>query len=231
MRTIKIAVFAAISAAAHVALLALPIGAQRADTPPQSPFNVSLITRSPAAPDAGVSRRKSHPLIRHRSTTQTRALAPTALANKGGEIQSSASTEVQAPPVSFEPPSPANTRENNSVVDPVTPVSTRTSLAPYHNDMNFALVLSYLRDTIERSKAYPLLAQQRGWEGEVLLAFRVVDDGAIQSVHVARSSGNPLLDRSAVTALQNVERVIPSLWRNGDHAELELSVIYRLIKI
>jgi protein TonB len=96
--------------------------------------------------------------------------------------------------------------------------------------VNLALVISYLRDLIERSKVYPVLARQRGWEGEVLLAFRVVDDGAIQSVHVARSSGNRLLDQSALQTLQHIERVTPELWRNGNDAELQLSVVYRLIK-
>jgi len=95
--------------------------------------------------------------------------------------------------------------------------------------MSFALVMSYLRDAIERSKVYPLLARQHGWEGEVLLAFRVVGDGAIRSVHVARSSGNRLLDQSALEALQHIERVTPEFWRQGDHADLQLAVVYRLL--
>ncbi len=95
--------------------------------------------------------------------------------------------------------------------------------------VDFGRVVSYLRQLVERRKVYPMLARQRGFEGEVLLGFRVVDDGAIQSVHVARSSGNRLLDQSALQTLKQIERITPELWHVGTQADLQLSVVYRLI--
>lgn len=76
---------------------------------------------------------------------------------------------------------------------------------------------------------YPRLARQRGWEGRVVLAFRVQADGRLSDIRVAESSGRAILDEAAVRALRRVGRV-PEL---GERAgvgplALELPVTYRL---
>lgn len=72
---------------------------------------------------------------------------------------------------------------------------------------------------------YPLLAQRRGWQGEVILAFRLEVDGRILNARIAQSSGYGVLDRAALRALDKVGR----LQHNGHHAfTLEVPVIYRL---
>ncbi len=64
-----------------------------------------------------------------------------------------------------------------------------------------------MRQELARHFNYPLLARRRGWEGEVLLAFRLEADGRITGAHVARSSGYGVLDRAALTALGKVKRI------------------------
>lgn len=76
---------------------------------------------------------------------------------------------------------------------------------------------------------YPRLARQRGWEGRVVLGFRVQPDGRITDVEVRESSGRSILDRAAVESLIRIER-IPEL---ADHLTngpltLEVPVTYRL---
>lgn len=82
-----------------------------------------------------------------------------------------------------------------------------------------------LRQELARHFNYPLLARRRGWEGEVLLAFRLEADGRITGAHVARSSGYGVLDRAALTALGKVKRILSGA--QGGFA-MELPVIYRL---
>lgn len=233
MRTLRVTGFAALSVAAHAALLAIPLGAPHENPSPQMTIEVSLIPGIQTATTNEAPPRESHQQIRHDNNTKVRALkpAPTTLVDTNSELQSNAFTAVQTPPEALNIAALIDAHEKYSDADEAQLERARAVSEPQNIDLTFALVISYLRDVIEHRKAYPLLAKQRGWEGEVLLAFRVVDDGAIQSVHVARSSGNQLLDQSAVYALQNVERVKPSLWRDGDNADLQLSVIYRLVKI
>jgi len=76
---------------------------------------------------------------------------------------------------------------------------------------------------------YPVLARRRGWEGEVVLAFRVDADGRIGNVRVADSSGFGLLDSAARDALLRVATVaLADGRRPGTALDLTLPVIYRL---
>jgi protein TonB len=50
---------------------------------------------------------------------------------------------------------------------------------------------------------YPAQAVRQGWQGTVLLRVRVLQNGAVESVEVVRSSGKKLLDDAAI---QTVER-------------------------
>lgn len=76
---------------------------------------------------------------------------------------------------------------------------------------------------------YPRLAQQRGWEGTVVLTVRILPDGRLDEIRVKRSSGRSLLDRSARHALAEVERLPQFADRIGnDGLALEIPVTYRL---
>jgi protein TonB len=49
---------------------------------------------------------------------------------------------------------------------------------------------------------YPPLAQQRGWEGTVLLRVRVLPSGSPAEIQVQRSSGHDVLDAAATRAVK-----------------------------
>ncbi|MBE0597865.1 MAG: energy transducer TonB [Desulfuromonadales bacterium] len=51
--------------------------------------------------------------------------------------------------------------------------------------------------------AYPRLAEQRGWEGEVLLRVRIAASGKVLEAAIQASSGYPILDRAALTAVRS----------------------------
>ncbi|MBI3775925.1 MAG: TonB family protein [Gammaproteobacteria bacterium] len=80
----------------------------------------------------------------------------------------------------------------------------------------------------EKAKTYPLIARRYGWEGHLLLGYQVDETGFIHNVRVTHSSGNAVLDQSAVRTLNTVGRLPTSLWRGGPVLDLQLPVIYKL---
>lgn len=90
-------------------------------------------------------------------------------------------------------------------------------------------LLGELHTALARHLRYPALARQRGWEGTVLLGLTVEPDGQLERVHVARSSGYDVLDRSALHAARRIGRLTEIGARlNGRATDVSLPVIYRL---
>lgn len=76
---------------------------------------------------------------------------------------------------------------------------------------------------------YPAIARARGWEGEVLLAFRVEQDGYLQATRIAQSSGHVALDQAALHSLRRIERIAADYDRRpGRGLDMQIPVIYRL---
>jgi protein TonB len=76
---------------------------------------------------------------------------------------------------------------------------------------------------------YPRIARQRGWEGRVVLEFRIQPDGRITDVEVTASSGRSILDENARRTLIHIQRVPELAHRVGRQPlELEVPVTYRL---
>lgn len=97
-----------------------------------------------------------------------------------------------------------------------------------HNEIR-ARVLSRIRTDLQQYFVYPLLAQRRGWQGKVLLAFSVEANGVIRNVHIAAGSGYPILDSSAVDALSRVRHLYPTAdGLPGKALNLQLPVVFQL---
>jgi protein TonB len=78
---------------------------------------------------------------------------------------------------------------------------------------------------LARHFRYPSMAKRRGWQGEVILAFRLQSDGSIISARIAHSSGYSVLDQAALHALGKVKRLKHTM---QDELDMQLPVIYRL---
>lgn len=61
----------------------------------------------------------------------------------------------------------------------------------------------YIRDSVMQKVSYPPMARKMGWQGTVTLKFVVEEDGKVSQVHVEKSSGFQLLDRSAVESVKS----------------------------
>lgn len=119
--------------------------------------------------------------------------------------------------------------EQQPVADATTPSATAANDDVAATAMAAARVRALVRADLARHFYYPAIARARGWEGEVLLAFRVQHDGYLQATRVARTSGFVALDRAALHSLRRVERIAQaSDWRLGRDLDMQIPVIYRL---
>jgi TonB family protein len=79
-----------------------------------------------------------------------------------------------------------------------------------------------LHSALEQAKTYPRLARERGIEGTVLVRFKVLPSGTVETVNIVRSSGASILDEASV---KTVYRAGPMPFVNG---WVEVPMIYVL---
>jgi TonB family protein len=82
--------------------------------------------------------------------------------------------------------------------------------------------LQLFRSAIERAKTYPRLAREHGIEGTVLVKFKVLPSGDVETVNVVRSSGVQILDEASV---RTVYRAAPMPYVSG---WVEVPMVYEL---
>ncbi|MBE9529194.1 MAG: energy transducer TonB, partial [Proteobacteria bacterium] len=62
--------------------------------------------------------------------------------------------------------------------------------------------LLYVRDRVGFFWEYPIAAAMNGWQGKLTVDFVIARDGKITEVTIDRSSGYPVLDDAAITAIK-----------------------------
>jgi len=72
-------------------------------------------------------------------------------------------------------------------------------------EAQFFIISKLVREHLE----YPYLARRMGWEGEVLLFFRLNPTGEVEEIKVLKSSGFEVLDKSAVNAVKRASKHFP----------------------
>jgi len=82
--------------------------------------------------------------------------------------------------------------------------------------------LAIIRKRIQSALEYPPLARLRESDGDALVRFEIDHTGVAREIEVVRSSGYPLLDASAIRAVQNAK---PLPWVYGP---LEVPVRFEL---
>ena len=99
------------------------------------------------------------------------------------------------------------------------------------NGASQAHIRALLLADLARHFDYPLVARARGWQGTVLLGLRVESNGRLENVHLERSSGYAVLDRSALNSLSRLGYLTEAVaWLNGRSLDMQLPVIYRLVE-
>ncbi|TCK19274.1 TonB family protein [Thiogranum longum] len=87
-----------------------------------------------------------------------------------------------------------------------------------------------LRNRLAQHFEYPWLAQQRGWEGRVLLSLRVASNGSLTEWKIIQTSGYRTLDQSALKAVKRIEHLPQARrWLKNGSLEVRLPVQYKLL--
>ncbi len=98
-------------------------------------------------------------------------------------------------------------QEMDTVTEEPAPVQAQASTSPATAQADYlAANFAYIRDRVLQRLNYPAVARRNGWEGETRVAFLIRADGQIEHLRVEQSSGQALLDRQALAA---VERAAP----------------------
>lgn len=66
---------------------------------------------------------------------------------------------------------------------------------------------------LSRTVKYPIIAQENGIQGRVIVRFVVAKDGKIEDVQIARSGGDPSLDKEAMRVIKSMPKWIPGKQR------------------
>jgi len=81
-----------------------------------------------------------------------------------------------------------------------------------------------IREAIQKGISYPAIARKMGWEGKVVVLFRILADGSVRDVRVVQGSGHAVLDRGAIEAVRGAS----PFPRPPAEAEIITPVVYRL---
>jgi protein TonB len=90
-------------------------------------------------------------------------------------------------------------------------------------EAQFSVISKLVREHLE----YPYLARRLGWEGEVLLFFRLNPTGEVEEIKVLKSSGFEVLDKSAVNAVKRASKHFP---RPNQIVLIKLPIQFKLEK-
>jgi protein TonB len=188
----------AVSLAAHLALFFCWTGEDgRVDG--RQPVAVRLIPPPASLPTEKVS------LSAPARTSRPFVAAPLSPARKTSPQDISAVIPEKQPMLSVEssPPMPEAAAPGGEGASASAPVPAAPGDPPATANSESLLLATIPLYAVNPKPAYPRLAEERGWEGEVLLRVRVAAAGTVLNAEVERSSGHPILDRAALKSVAN----------------------------
>lgn len=96
--------------------------------------------------------------------------------------------------------------------------------------VNYSQFNQVIETELEKYFYYPVLAQRRNWQGQVLVEFTVFSSGIIDQIKIRKSSGYSVLDDAALDAVKMIKQADKiSLALNGHEINQVLPVNYKLI--
>jgi protein TonB len=81
---------------------------------------------------------------------------------------------------------------------------------------------------LQASFVYPRRARLRGWQGTVVIALRILPDGAVTDVQVSSSSGIGVLDDAALRSIRALHIPQAVAGKKGHALAMQIPVEYRL---
>ncbi len=92
--------------------------------------------------------------------------------------------------------------------------------------------LALIQQKIGTYLFYPWEAKFKGWEGVVIVKFTLLRDGHLKELDIVKSSGYPLLDEAAVSAVRKASPYpSPEYYHQAEELEVILPINYQGLKI
>lgn len=142
---------------------------------------------------------QAYPQKQHNQTTYTRNSVQ-GKDEKEGKQSTGLSTEV------FQSSS-KRTEEDLSTKNPFSTSSGQTDTV--QKELFLKEKLLVISSLVQKSINYPTLARRMGWEGRVVVYFKLTPEGRLEDLHVLESSGYEVLDGSALEAVRKIAHLFP----------------------
>lgn len=231
--------FLALSLCVHLLLL-LPGHHLPSASPPASDAPVPLTVQIVSVPPSTQPAPATAPSPRPAAAPPSPAAAAKAAAAPKPAAPSAVATPLPAQRADVPPP-PFNERElgtSQRLLDtfqtiplPTPAPGAPAAQEPPGDEESRLHIESLIRTRFAEHFIYPPMAQHRGWQGEVVLAFRIGTDGTISQLQVVRSSGHAILDEAALATMRRLGRIefSPGVVLHRV-LELRMPVIYQLAR-
>jgi len=107
------------------------------------------------------------------------------------------------------------------------PVSTPEATTVINPPLNY--LRQQLKQAIRARFTYPRMARRMGWEGLVGISLHIDNDGSLNQIEIARSSGHKILDENARKTIESIGRIrVVSASLVIQARDTEIEVLYRL---
>lgn len=63
----------------------------------------------------------------------------------------------------------------------------------------------YIKNRITRQLSYPPVARRLRWQGIAVVTFSILENGLVENIKIARSSGHPLLDNHVIDTVRRLQ--------------------------
>ena len=191
-----------------------------------SPLQVTVVSSRSASSPVEVSEVDTKPVIQQLKTDSTTIVAKT---EKKSVISNDSNTDAK-PGIRQPVEKTDNSTPSNKVSSAETSIEKPTMPAEPVDAQHVPLnhLRQKLKQMIRTRFTYPRIARRMGWEGLVGLSLHIEDDGSLNQVRVARSSGHKVLDDNARKTIQSIGRIQIASNLTIQAADTEIEVLYRL---
>ncbi len=122
----------------------------------------------------------------------------------------------------------ANTFEPGTITQTFTEASKSNTATNSVENVPLNHLRQQLKEAIKTRFTYPRIARRMGWEGLVGLSFHIENDGSLNKIRIARSSGHKILDENARNTIQGIGRIQVASNLQIQPVDTEIEVLYRL---
>ena len=123
---------------------------------------------------------------------------------------------------------PVKTSVNRSSTETFTEASKSDTATIKVKNVPLNHLRQQLKETIKARFTYPRMARRMGWEGLVGLSLHIENDGSLNTIRIARSSGHKILDENARKTIQGIGRIQVASNLQIQAVDTEIEVLYRL---